>query len=103
MKFAMTLSLIIFVVVGFSSVNIVSSATELQSNEKLQQSSNTSQLNSESEVEGFNLDEKFAALDTPPDVDYEHGTWHPCGNDTDACGAGVCCAGHCYPEGTVCP
>jgi len=103
MKFTMTLPLIIFVVVGFSGVNIVTSATELQSDEKLQQSSNTSQLNSESEVEGFNLDEKFAALDTPPYVRVQHGTWHPCKDDTDACGAEVCCAGHCYPEGTVCP
>jgi hypothetical protein len=103
MKLAMTLSLIIFVVIGFSSVNIVTSATELQSDEKLQQSSNTSQLNTESDVEGSNLGEQFAAVVTPSDIDVHHGTWHPCKDDPDACGAGVCCAGHCYYQGTVCP
>jgi len=30
------------------------------------------------------------------DETVQHGTWHPCAEDPDACGSGhVCCAGHC--------
>lgn len=62
--------------------------------EKLQQSSNTPLLLSK--VEGIDPVENFA------DESIQHGTWHPCAEDPDACGSGhVCCAGHCI-YGSTC-
>ncbi|MCB1478554.1 MAG: hypothetical protein R3D43_02055 [Tepidamorphaceae bacterium] len=32
----------------------------------------------------------------PREIELAHGTWHPCANDANACGAGhSCCEGHC--------
>lgn len=36
------------------------------------------------------------SVEPPREIQLAHGTWHPCANDPNACGAGhSCCAGHC--------
>ena len=40
------------------------------------------------------LDER--TVEPPREIQLAHGTWHPCANDANACGAGhSCCEGHC--------
>ena len=36
------------------------------------------------------------SVEPPREIRLAHGTWHPCANDPNACGAGhSCCDGHC--------
>ena len=65
-----------------------SAAAKLKSCGQPMQSSDEPLLLSQAEVPGS---EKNIADET-----VQHGTWHPCAEDPDACGSGhVCCAGHC--------
>ncbi len=89
---------ILFLIAGFSSVNLFSSETEA---EQKAVASDTTQLNNQNTDQG--IEGEVVAVNNHKEVVVDHGSWHPCANDPNACGAGhVCCEGHCF-YGQTCP